>query len=132
MEQDQQAIFENIEKFIVGWNEDDMVAHTAMFAEDSQFIDRDGIIYNGLEEITKHEMEVREGRYCDTLARVLDVSIRFIRPDVAIAHLWWDMILPNSDGSASPIHSGTFTFVMSTKADQWLVDVSHNTFSVRP
>lgn len=126
----QQAILENIEKFMAGWNDNDPVAHTAMFAQNSSFVDIDGNLLHGLNEITKHEAEARTDRYHDSLVRTMNVSIRFIRSDVAIVHLSWEMIRTFSvDGSDALRLNGMFTFVMSTEADRWLIDAAHNTYS---
>src|SRR5262249_7613529 len=84
-------IREVVESFMEGWNRHDMAQHTAAFAEDTCFVDVAGTILRGRREIAEEQGKRHAGRFRESTVRTLDVSTRFLRPDVAVVHHSWEM-----------------------------------------
>jgi len=122
------AILNLIETLIGGWNAHDAKIYASSFAEDADYVTVVGHWWRGrAENIDRHE-EVFRGRFAHSRVRSTGVSLRFIRPDVAVAHLQWEMTGDRGpDGRGIPLRRGIFTFLASERLGRWQFDAAQNT-----
>jgi hypothetical protein len=67
-------------------------------------------------------------RFRDSKLSVLGVSVRFLRPDIAVLHWSWRLEADrNEDGSSRPPRRGLFTMIVEKRHQEWLVTVAQNT-----
>ena len=103
----------------------------SLFTNDADFVNVNGTWLRGAADIEQG----RKGRFATVLkeARInlLDIRIRFIRPDVAIAHVTNEtsgMVIPG--GQRLPVQQELNIRVFTKDNGRWLVTAFHNT-SVR-
>jgi uncharacterized protein (TIGR02246 family) len=107
------AILHLLETFTDGWNRRDLAAVASPFSEEADFITVTGLWWRGRAEIAeRHRTRFRPGRLNSE-----GVSIRFLRPDVAVVHLQWE-----SGGG-----KGILTFLASEENGRWQFDAAQNT-----
>lgn len=116
-----------IEVFASGWNEHDIVRHFSVFAEDADFVDVVGRRLRGREAMFADQSARHAQRFAESSVRTLDLDIKLLRQDVALAHYNWEM---TGDREGAGVRRGIFTFVLCREAGQWLVVAAHNTESV--
>jgi uncharacterized protein (TIGR02246 family) len=117
---DEEAIRQLDERYGEAWNNRDAKALAQLFTEDADVIDVDGEAVTGhmaIEENFVEEFSSRpEGARLDFEA----VSIRFIRPTIAVADGAWAITgLPEAEGG--PPAQGLYTTVYIMKDGQWLI-----------
>jgi uncharacterized protein (TIGR02246 family) len=124
----EEAILRTIESFMDGWNRHDMAAHTSVFAENADFVDVNGLLMRGRQEIAAEQGKRHLARFMKSTVKALNISTRFIRPDIAVVHYMWEMEGDaGPDGKGMPVRRGIFTFVMSDQGGRWIFDAAHNT-----
>src|SRR4051812_41806498 len=85
------AILNLIETLIAGWNAHDAKIYASAFAEDADYVTVVGHWWRGRAETIDRHAEVFRDRFSRSRVRSEGVSVRFVRPDVAVAHLQWEM-----------------------------------------
>lgn len=124
---DDESILKVIEAFMDGWNCHDMEAHTSAFAVEADFVDVTGTLLRGRRQIAEEQGKRHVERFSKSSVKTLDVSIRFIRPDVAIVHHWWEMAGDaGAEGQGASLRRGIFTFLMSREDGRWGFEAAHN------
>jgi len=83
---DEQAIRKVILDGIKGFNRHDAKAGTVFFAEDADFVTVYGTWSMGAAEIERSRTERFQTALKEAKIKLLDLRVRFIKPDVAIAH----------------------------------------------
>jgi uncharacterized protein (TIGR02246 family) len=102
------------------------------FTQDADFVNVYGMWRRGPAEIEGRQRERMETVLKDAKITLLDLRIRFIRPDVAIVHETHDMSgMRNADGETMPPHQELGIRVMVKEQGKWLTTAFHNTI-VRP
>ncbi|TQM79307.1 uncharacterized protein (TIGR02246 family) [Saccharothrix saharensis] len=130
-ELDTAGVAEAIEVFISGWNDHDLVRHFSVFAEDADFVDVVGRRMRGRAEIFADQSARHAQRFAESSVRTLDLDIRMLREDVALAHYRWEMVGDRGpDGSGTGVRRGIFTFTLCRESGAWLVVAAHNTESI--
>jgi uncharacterized protein (TIGR02246 family) len=72
-------------------------------------------------------VQLHETLFQAAKTRETGLQIRFIRPDVAILHGTWEMILSRApDGQARPFRRGIATSVMVKQSGEWKVVAIQN------
>jgi len=84
--EDQKAIERVILDGIEAFNRHDALAGTASFTEDADFVNVYGKWSRGATEIERSRKERFETALREAKIKLLELRVRFIRPDVAIAH----------------------------------------------
>ncbi len=103
----------------------------SLFTNDADFVNVNGIWLRGGAEIEQGRKARFETVLKEARIRLLDIRIRFIRPDVAIAHVTNEtsgMVLPG--GQKLPVQQELNIRVLTKENGRWLVAAFHNT-SVR-
>ncbi|NUT51177.1 MAG: SgcJ/EcaC family oxidoreductase [Saccharothrix sp.] len=128
---DKAGVVEAIEVFTSAWNDHDMVRHFSVFAEDADFVDVVGRRLRGRSAALADQRARHAQRFAESTVRTLELDVRLVRPDVAVAHYHWEMTGDRGSGDTGPgVRRGIFTFVLSHQDGRWLVVAAHNTESV--
>jgi uncharacterized protein (TIGR02246 family) len=121
-----------IKKVIVGtteaFNKHDAKAFARFYAPDAELVTVRGERMKGAAEIEKGLAAIFATRATAATLKTLEVSIRFIKPDVAIAHVTNEMSgVINAEGGGMPPHRELSIRVLVKTAGAWLVTAFHNT-----
>ena len=95
---------------------------------DAQLITVRGESMNGVAQIEKGLATIFQTRGREVTLKTLDVSVRFIRPDVALAHVRNELSgLINPDGQTLPAHQELSVRVFVKDEGTWRITAFHNT-----
>lgn len=124
--EDEDAIEQVIIDMTAAFNRHD--PNTSLFARDADFVDVRGTWLKGAEAIERARTARFETVQKDARIRQLDSRIRFVTPDVAIAHVTNEISgMTSSDGAKIPPQR-ELSLRVFTKADgKWLVTAFHST-----
>ncbi len=127
---------EAIKKVIVGtteaFNKHDAKAFTRFYTPDAELVTVRGERMKGAAEIEKGIAAIFATRAKAVTLKTLDVTVRFIRPDVAVAHVTNELSgLVSTEGEQLPAHRELSIRVLVKEHGGWLVTAFHNTV-VRP
>ncbi len=130
--QDEEAIKKVILDGIEAFNRHDAKAGTAFFTEDADFVTVYGRWSRGAAEIERSRKERFETALKEAKIKLLDLRVRFIKPDVAIVHETHELSgMLGSQGERMPTLRELSIRVLVKKRGQWLITAFHNTV-VRP
>jgi conserved hypothetical protein len=126
---DQGAIKSIALKWQDSWNRHDMKALTALVAEDVDFITVAGRWRRTRKEFEEHHANARhEMQYKESVWTTKSMNVKFIRPDVAVAHVEWGIKGDKDpDGTARQPRQGISTWVVQKRKGQWLIIATQNT-----
>jgi uncharacterized protein (TIGR02246 family) len=126
--EDEAAIRTVIVEMTEGFNKHDAKAATRMYTADADFVSVRGDASIGGAQVEKGLATVLATRARDATLKTLDVKIRFIRPDVALAHVTNELSgLVNPDGQKLPAHREISIRVLVKDQGRWQVAAFHNT-----
>lgn len=100
----------------------------SLFTDDADFVNARGIWLQGADAIERGRQAQFKSVLKTASIRLLDVRVRFVRPDVAIAHATYEisgMIGP--DGVTMPPHQEIGLRILTKTRDRWLVTAFHLT-----
>lgn len=126
--EDEEAIrricLERTERF----NETHEPPRAADFTPDADFVNVYGMWRKGAAEIEALQGERMKTVLKEARLTSLDLRIRFIRPDVAIAHQTQEMAgMLSPDGQKTPPHKERSIRVLVKERGKWLTTAFHNT-----
>lgn len=84
---DETAIRGIIQDEIAAWNKGDAVAYSRHFAADGTFTNITGQFFTGYDAFLKQHQVIFEGRFKQTTLQQDIVSLKFVRPDVAVVEV---------------------------------------------
>ncbi len=129
---DEEAIRKVIVEMTDAFNRHDARAATRMYTPDADLVTVRGERFKGTVEYEKGLAAILATRAKEATLRTLDVTIRFIRPDVAVAHVTNELSgLIGPDGQKLPAHRELSIRVLVKDASPWRVAAFHNTM-LRP
>jgi len=97
------------------------------FTKDADFINVEGTWMSGLDEISRVNKMSSTAWLKDAKITLIKLDIRFIRPDVVIAHQLHEMTgSRHSDGTALPPHRQLSTRVMVKEQGKWMTTAFQN------
>jgi uncharacterized protein (TIGR02246 family) len=95
---------------------------------DAQLVTVRGESMRGVAEIEKGLTRIFETRGRKVTLKTLNVVVRFIRPDVALAHVTNELSgLVSPEGQTLPSHQELSIRVLVKNQDTWLITAFHNT-----
>ena len=104
----------------------------AVYTSDADFVNVYGMWRKGPQEIEAGQKERMETVLKDAKITLIDLRIRFVRPDVVIVHQTHEMTgMRSADGTTMAPHRELGIRVMLKEQDRWLTTAFHNTI-VRP
>src|SRR5579863_10693472 len=86
---DMKAIVEVETRWQIAWNRHDISALAYLFTEDADFITVIGKWCKGRKEFYDYHVRLHQVMFRDSVWKTTNTQIRFIKPDVAIAHVNW-------------------------------------------
>jgi uncharacterized protein (TIGR02246 family) len=114
--------------FVNTWNHHDMKAFAELFTEDADFVNVIGLWWKGKSEIRKEHEAIHTTRMKNSHLTDVQTVVRFLRPEVAIAHLRWELTGDTGlEGKVLPAREGVLTFVVTKAGSKWLIAGGHNT-----
>ena len=88
---DETAIKNLVQQVQDGWNAHDGAAFAAAFAADADYVVINGMKIKGRDEIEKGHTQIFTTMYKDSRNNATVKGIRFLRPDVAVVHIEWNL-----------------------------------------
>ncbi len=129
---EEDAIRKVIVEMTEGFNSHDGRAASSMYSPDARLVTVRGEVMDGRAEIEKGLSSIFASRAKSAMHRTLDVSIRFLRPDIALAHVTNELSgLVAPDGQSLPAHQELSLRVFTKSDGKWQVAAFHNTM-LRP
>jgi len=124
---DELAIHGVMDSFMDAWNRHDAKAWTAVFTDDADFTNVNGISASGRSDIEQFHANVFATIFKDSHQKYTGIKIRFIRPDVAAVDVHWEMTGSSGPtGNPVPSRQGLLNFTMTKSRDKWQIVVMHN------
>jgi uncharacterized protein (TIGR02246 family) len=100
----------------------------SVFARDADFINVNGTWLKGASEIERGRRNAFETRLKNARTKSVDVRLRFIRPDVAIANVISETTgITASDGRELPAQRELNIRVLTKEGGRWLITAFQNT-----
>ncbi|HEX4945771.1 MAG TPA: SgcJ/EcaC family oxidoreductase [Blastocatellia bacterium] len=130
-----QAIEAIAASFQAAWNRHDMEALAALVAEDVDYVTVVGAREweKGRKEFKDRHAKVHQTMFRNSVLTIKETHIKFIRPDIAIAHVLWETkgdVVP--DRKPGEPRAGIFTWVVEKRRGKWLIIASQNTENKTP
>jgi uncharacterized protein (TIGR02246 family) len=125
---DEEAIRKVIVQMTEGFNAHDAKASTVMYTADADLVTVRGERFSGTAEFAKGLAAIFATRAREATHRTLNVSVRFIRPDVALAHVTNELSgLIGPEGQRPAPHQELSLRVFVKEGQYWRVAAFHNT-----
>ena len=130
---DETAIRTIIQDEIVAWNKGDAVAYSRHFATDGTFTNIVGQFFTGYEAFLKQHEVIFEGRFKQTRVQQDIVSLKFVRPDVAVVEVLTSVtgvvaaqLAPGTGGDEKGRLRTRLLQVVVKQGEEWKVVAYHN------
>lgn len=122
---DETAIRQIVQQLQDGWNAHDGKAFAAPFATDADYVVVNGQKLKGREAIEKGHTGIFTTIYKESHNVGTVLGVRFLRPDVAVAHVEWN--LEFTAGGQTRKGRALNTMVMTKEGGKWSIAAFHNT-----
>jgi uncharacterized protein (TIGR02246 family) len=128
-----------VARFATAWNHHDMDAFGKLFATNADFVTVIGFQMKGRESIQlRHAWmhgavpentfpdgnPAHYGMFKHSTMRFIRIDVRFLRKDVAIAHVSWELL---GDARTPKPRRGVLLFVLTRQNGGWLIAAAQNT-----
>jgi uncharacterized protein (TIGR02246 family) len=125
---DEEAIKAVIAATTDAFSRHDAKAWVKLCTPDAQLVTVRGESMNGVAEIEKGLTRIFETRGRNVTLKTLDLAVRFIRPDVALAHVTNHLSgLVSPEGQTLPAHHELSIRVLVKDQGAWRITAFHNT-----
>jgi uncharacterized protein (TIGR02246 family) len=128
---DEQAIDAVVTGFAASWNAPGMPGLEKLFAPDADFVVVSGHWHKGRNDIVTYHRGLLQGGYKGSHLSPVKIDVRFIRPDVAIAHAAWHADYHGRDGMPA-VRTALMTLVLTKDQGRWEIAAAHNTLTGGP
>ena len=122
---DEAALRQIVKQVEDGWNAHDGKAFAAPFASDADYVVVNGMYIKGREAIEKGHTGIFTTIYKDSHNVSTIKSVRFLRPDVAVVHVEWNLEF-KAGGETKKGHALN-TMIMTKDGGKWSIAAFHNT-----
>jgi uncharacterized protein (TIGR02246 family) len=122
---DETAVRQIVQQVQDGWNAHDGKAFAARFAADADYVIVNGMKIKGREEIEKGHAGIFASIYKESHNVGTVQSVRFLRPDVAVVHVEWN--LEFTVGGETKKARAMNSMVVTKEAGKWSIAAFHNT-----
>jgi uncharacterized protein (TIGR02246 family) len=122
---DKAAIRQVVQRVQDAWNANDGKAFAAPFAQDADYVVVNGTFVKGREEIEKGHIGIFSSIYKGSHNVATVKSVRFLRKDVAVAHIEWN--LEFTAGGEKRKARAMNTMVVTKDNGNWSIAVFQNT-----
>jgi len=125
--EEEQAVRKMLTERREAFNRHDVKAGCSYFADDADFVSVTGSWWKGKEKIEDHLELLYATRFRDIHFNDSEITIRFITPEVAVAHFRWEATgIVGADRSPRPSRQGISTILAVKHNGKWLVEVANN------
>ena len=123
----EKAIETQIDSFIASWNKHDFSDMKNYIAEDCDFVNIKGMHWKGRENIQFAHQAYHNQFFKNTPIEKRSVTIRFLKPDVVVAHLLWHIgAFTSPSGSKQGDNDDLATIVFVKTIGKWLITAMEN------
>ena len=112
------------------WSRHDTKAYAALFTEDCDVVNVVGWWWKGRAELEQKLGEAFKFVFKDSKLTITDVTTRFLKPDVAVAHARWTMTGARTPAGIPEPREGIQTLVFTKQSGRWLISAFQNTHRV--
>jgi uncharacterized protein (TIGR02246 family) len=125
---DEQAIRAVVKNYEACWNRHDMAAASELFADDAHWVNIVGMYWPGKPAVVAAHKTLHSTFFRTTEQALLDVTVRPIAPDVAVAVAHFQMgAFSPPDGVHRPAAGNRLSFMLAKRERQWRIVHGHNT-----
>ena len=125
MSKDEAAIRANVEQIAKGWNMKSGAEFAKPFAEDADYVVVNGAHIKGRAANAAGHQQIFDTIYKDSRNAGTIKQIRFVRPDVAVVHVEWNLSF-KVNGEEKKGHALS-TMVMTKEKGKWNIAAFQNT-----
>jgi len=122
---DETAIRANVEQMMQGWNAKNGADFAKPFAEDADYVVINGMQLKGRPAIAKGHQGIFDTIYKNSTISYAVESIRFLRPDIAVIHVFG--ALKVTEGESTRTGNARMTLVMTKNNGKWEIAAFQNT-----
>lgn len=120
---DEAAIRQNVKYLEDGWNTKSGALFAKPFAEDADYVVINGAYIKGRAVIESQHERIFSTIFKDTTLKLEVKQVRFLRPDVAVAH-----VSGHRDGPTKElVQDAMITVVMTKEKQGWMITAFQNT-----
>jgi uncharacterized protein (TIGR02246 family) len=117
--------------FCTAVNNNDAYGLAEIMADDVDYVNVAAALLHGREDVEKHHVALFKGIMSNSIFDPLQVSVRFLRFDIALVHWSWTASGDKDHGGAPrPRRYGIMTMVAERRAEGWKVVAVQNTNSI--
>jgi len=109
------------------WNRHDAKAYASLFTEDADGVNVMGWWWKGRAEIERKLTDAYVFVFRESSLTVKEVNIRFLAPEIAVAHVRWTMVGARTPKGIPEPQQGIQTQVLQKHAGKWLIAAIQNT-----
>ena len=130
---DEAAVHNIPRAFADAWAKHDGQQLGKIMSDDVDFVDVAGDWLHGRADFSLYHSRLLSARFKDSTLTPLSISVRFLRPDLAVLHWNWRIEGDrNFDQTLRKPRYGLFTMVVEKQHGQWLVIAAQNTNRIPP
>ena len=125
---EQKAIEAQVDAWFTSWNKHDFSDMKNYMATDCDFVNIVGMHWKGREDVQYAHQAVHQTIFKDNPLEKRAVTIRFLTPDVAVAHVVMHLMKSyiTPDGSRAGDNDALATFVFVKRKSVWMVEAVEN------
>jgi uncharacterized protein (TIGR02246 family) len=112
------------------WNRHDATAYANLFTEDGDVVNVVGWWWKGRAQIESRLTQAFAFVFRESTMTITDVDVRFLSPDIALAHVQWTMTGAKTPPNIPEPKVGIQLQVLKKSAGKWLIASFQNTSSV--
>jgi uncharacterized protein (TIGR02246 family) len=112
------------------WNQHDAKAYAGLFTEDGDIVNVVGWWWKGRAEIASKLTDAYAFVFKESALTVTDVQVKFLTPDIAVAHIKWTMTGARTPKGIPEPQQGIQIQVLQKQAGKWLIASFQNTNSI--
>jgi uncharacterized protein (TIGR02246 family) len=112
------------------WNRHDAHAYASLFTPDGDVVNVVGWWWQGRSEIEGKLTQAFAVMFRESKLSVADVKVRFLTPEVALAHVRWTMTGAKAPPGMPEPRQGIQTQVLQKQAGKWLIAGFQNTNAI--
>jgi uncharacterized protein (TIGR02246 family) len=114
------------------WNKHDAHAYAELFAEDGDVVNVMAWWWKGRAEVESNLTRMFAGIFRESTLTFTQVDVRFLAPDIAIAHARWRMTGAHMPSGLPEPREGLQTVTVQKRNGKWLIAAFQNTNYVPP
>src|SRR5215470_5158384 len=125
---DEEAVRKLPQSFCDAWAKHDSHELAKIMTDDVDFVTVATVYLHGRADFEKFHARLLSGRFKDSTITPLEITARFLRPDMAVVHWSWKIEGDkNFDGTPRAPRVGMMTMVAGKRGGAWQVVVAQNT-----